>query len=210
MRGESAGGRRVQQHAQHLVQGVPAQQLRGRTLLEPCMCKAGYELHGELCVACPAGKAREANDSNSIMCETCSPGTFASVSASITCGACSSICDKYCPEKVYDFPQVAIGPSQLWKDYAAAIGFLSQSMFWWGDGMGMGQWNNAAKIQRALPVGYDTLEVAFYATYDGEVCLQIDGVTKAKATMPCSQCPGFRSSTVLYTQQSSPGYNSVS
>ena len=33
----------------------------GRKLLEPCLCNAGYELRGGLCVACPVGKARQAN-----------------------------------------------------------------------------------------------------------------------------------------------------
>ncbi len=69
----------------------------------------------------------------------------------------------------------------------------------------MGQWNNNARIQGPLPAGYDTIEVAFYVTYDGEVWLQIDGVTKAKATMPCTQCAGYRSATVVYMQKYSPG-----
>ncbi len=33
----------------------------GRTLLDPCFCNAGHELQGGLCVACPVGKARQAN-----------------------------------------------------------------------------------------------------------------------------------------------------
>jgi ferredoxin len=39
-----------------------------------------------------ACKARQANFSNIIMCETCQTGTFTSVSARITCGACSEVC----------------------------------------------------------------------------------------------------------------------
>jgi hypothetical protein len=33
-------------------------QYAGRTTLEPCLCNAGYELQGKICVACPVGKAR--------------------------------------------------------------------------------------------------------------------------------------------------------
>jgi len=61
----------------------------GRTELGPCLCNAGYELQGVLCVACAVGKARQANYNNSIVCETCAVGTFTSVSATITCSTCS-------------------------------------------------------------------------------------------------------------------------
>jgi hypothetical protein len=64
----------------------------GRTLLDPCFCNAGYELQGELCVACPVGKARQANYNNSIRCEVCGPG-FANTSTQSTCHPCSEICE---------------------------------------------------------------------------------------------------------------------
>jgi hypothetical protein len=64
----------------------------GRTLLDPCFCNAGYELQGELCVACPVGKARQANANNSIRCEVCGPG-FANTSTQSTCHPCSEICE---------------------------------------------------------------------------------------------------------------------
>ena len=64
----------------------------GRTELGSWLCNGGYELQGGLCVACPVGKARQANYNNSIMCETCVAGTFTSVSASITCQSCLQDC----------------------------------------------------------------------------------------------------------------------
>jgi len=64
----------------------------GRSLLDPCFCDAGYELQGELCVACPVGKARLANANNSVRCEVCGPG-FANASAQATCHPCSDICE---------------------------------------------------------------------------------------------------------------------
>ena len=64
----------------------------GRTRLDPCFCNAGYELQGELCVACPVGKARQANHNNSIRCELCGPG-FANTSGQSTCHPCSEICE---------------------------------------------------------------------------------------------------------------------
>jgi hypothetical protein len=76
----------------------------GRTLLDPCFCNACYELQGLLCVACPVGKARQVNNNNSILCETCAAGTFTSVSTTVSCGACSAICqNNYCKMLVYDF-----------------------------------------------------------------------------------------------------------
>ena len=57
-----------------------------------CACNAGYELQGGLCVDCPVGKARQVNNNNSIVCETCGAGTFTSVSASSTCQSCSHDC----------------------------------------------------------------------------------------------------------------------
>jgi hypothetical protein len=146
----------------------------GHKLLDPCFCNAFYELQGEICVACPVGKARQANNNNSIFCEKCPYGTFTSVSATVSCGVCSAMCDKACAEKMYDFSQVEIG--QPWKDYAAAIGFPSARHYVFMDidrgrlqGGWMGQWNNAASIAGTLPVGYSTVEVAFYAGYHGEV-----------------------------------------
>jgi hypothetical protein len=183
----------------------------GRTELEPCLCNACYELQGWMCVACPVGKARQANHNNSIVCKTCSAGTFTSVSATVSCGVCSAMCDKACDEKIYDFSQVEIG--QPWKDYAAAIGFPIGTMFSWAlnGGGWMGQWNNAASIVGILPIAYNTVEVAFYAGYHGEVWLQIDGVTKAIAKTLCnlgdagSLVDNCRSETVIYKQKYSAG-----
>jgi hypothetical protein len=76
------------------VPGVPGQQLvlcredGARALPVQRRLRAA----GELCVACPVGKARQANHNNSIVCETCQAETFTSVSTSITCGACSPDC----------------------------------------------------------------------------------------------------------------------
>jgi len=92
----------------------------GRTLLDPCFCNAGYELQGELCVACPVGKARQANANNSIRCEVCAAGTFTSVSTTVSCEACSPICDTCVQEAVYDFSPYNDFTS--WKNYAASIG----------------------------------------------------------------------------------------
>jgi hypothetical protein len=173
----------------------------GRTAIEPCLCNAGYELQGWLCVACPVGKARQANINNSIVCETCPYGTFTSVSTTVSCGMCSEICDKPCAEKIYDFSQVAIG--QPWKDYAAAIGFPPSTMFSWDSGCGgwMGQWNNNAWMQGTLPPEYSSLEVTFYAACAnagsavGTVVLSIDGVPKATSY----------GDTVVYKQKYSAG-----
>jgi hypothetical protein len=157
----------------------------GRTELGPCLCDAGYELRGGLCVACPVGKARQANYNNSIMCELCATGTFTTVSTTVSCGTCSPVCVDICPEIIYDFSTVALG--QPWKDYAAAIGFPTSSMFSWttcGGGW-MGVWNNNAWMQGTLPAAYSFLEVTFYAACAnsgssiGTVVLSIDGVRKA-------------------------------
>ena len=168
--------------------------LAGRKLLEPCLCNAGYELQGQLCVACPVGKARQVNNNNSILCETCNSTTFTSVSATVSCGACSPVCADICPEIIYDFSKVALG--QPWKDYAAAIGFPSQSMFGWSDFCGgyMGQWNNGAFIQGTLPAGYTYLEVTFYGAC-APVALSIGGVTQATSY----------GNTVVYQQKYSAG-----
>ena len=166
----------------------------GRTELELCLCNAGYELQGQLCVACAVGKARQVNNSNSIVCETCGAGTFTSVSASITCGVCSGVCADNCPEVIYDFSKVALG--QPWKDYAAAIGFPTNTMFSWYSECGgwMGQWNNNAWMQGTLTAGYTYLEVTFYAC-QGNVVLSIDGVSKAISY----------GDTVVYQQKYSAG-----
>ena len=157
----------------------------GRTELGPCLCNAGYELRGGLCVACPVGKARQANYNNSIMCDVCATGTFTSVSTTVSCGTCSPVCVDICPEIIYDFSTVALG--QPWKDYATAIGFPPSTMFSWSTcgGGWMGQWNNNAWMQGTLPAAYSFLEVTFYAmcanagSAIGTVVLSIDGVRKA-------------------------------
>jgi hypothetical protein len=81
----------------------------GRTRLEPCLCNAGYELQGQLCVACPVGKARQANANNSIICEMCEVGTFTRVSASITCQLCANYCpdSTFSPHVIADFTGIA-------------------------------------------------------------------------------------------------------
>jgi len=62
------------------------------------MCNAGYELRVGLCVACPVSKARQANNNDSIVCETCGAGKFTSVSAAVSCGTCKPVCADICPE----------------------------------------------------------------------------------------------------------------
>jgi hypothetical protein len=66
----------------------------GRILMDPCFCNAGYELQGGLCVACPVGKARQANHNNSIVCETCVQGTLTNTSATVTCRSCEAYCSQ--------------------------------------------------------------------------------------------------------------------
>jgi hypothetical protein len=116
----------------------------GTTLLEPCLCNAGYELQGGLCVACPVGKARQANHNNSIVCETCASGTFTSVSASITCHSCEHDCSDNTlpPVVIADFTGIAsieqkntvgdiqwpAGSKSAWNDYAARIGAKTEGV----------------------------------------------------------------------------------
>jgi hypothetical protein len=174
---------------------------------EECLPGTASSADEHTCSPCRANAiAADARAAGCVSCNTSTTGLFSRAPGGTECSACleaQGSAEALCGEAVFDFSTVEIGPP--WKDYAAASGFPSTSMFWWGDGLGMGQWNHAAKIEGPLPVGYDTLEVAFYATYDGEVWLQIDGITKAKAIMSCSQCEGERSETVIYTQQYLPG-----
>jgi len=154
----------------------------GRTELGPCLCNAGYELQGVLCVACAVGKARQVNNSNSIVCETCGAGTFTSVSASITCGVCSDICDKPCAEKIFDFsPYYGVA---AWKAAAEAWGMTHRLFEQSGDGFGVAGPSQAGWVQFGLPGNsppFNNLEVSFYSTGDGNALLYIDDQLKASA-----------------------------
>jgi hypothetical protein len=117
---------------------------------------------------------------------------------------CSGFCDKSCGEKIYDFSQHAL--LAPWKEYAENNGFYTYPMFWNSDdgGGGAGHWNGNAQVRGTLPEGYNHVEVAFYATFHGEVWLQIDGVTMATAIAPCDM-GDCRSETVTYQQTYSAG-----
>ena len=141
----------------------------GRTRFEPCLCNAGYELQGELCVACPIGKARQANANNSIMCETCAPVTFTSVSATVSCSVCSAICSRQvCKETIYDFSKIPNPSLTSWKNYAASIGattvltdygFQNGQVSVWVNG---GRSDQIGYIQLPLPNEYNHVTVFYY------------------------------------------------
>lgn len=150
----------------------------GRTLLEPCMCNAGYELQGEICVACPVGKARLANANNSIRCEVCGPG-FANTSAQATCHPCSGICSGHCGQITYDFNRADINNLASWRSYATSIGATTSLNGYGYDGVFA--YPEVGFFRLSLPSGYNNVQIDFYATYAGYVILQIDGVTKAQA-----------------------------
>lgn len=150
----------------------------GRTLLDPCMCNAGYELQGELCVACPVGKARLANANNSIRCEVCGPG-FANTSAQATCHPCSGICSGHCGQITYDFSRADINNLASWRSYATSIGATTSLNGYGYDGVFA--YPEVGFFRLSLPSGYNNVQIDFYATYAGYVILQIDGVTKAQA-----------------------------
>lgn len=150
----------------------------GRTLLEPCMCNAGYELQGEICVACPVGKARLANANNSIRCEVCGPG-FANTSAQATCHPCSGICSGHCGQITYDFNRADINNLASWRSYATSIGATTSLNGYGYDGVF--SYPEVGWFRLSLPSGYNNVQIDFYATYAGYVILQIDGVTKAQA-----------------------------
>jgi len=146
----------------------------GRTLLDPCFCNAGYELQGELCVACPVGKARQANANNSIVCETCAVGTFTSVSASITCQFCANDCPDipFSTHALADFRGIATevqkntvgnipyydanwnmpGAKKKWADYALSkgVGYFGFT----GEGGG-GFWGAHLFVEFTLPANYN-------------------------------------------------------
>jgi hypothetical protein len=134
------------------------------------MCNAGYQLEVGLCAACPVGKARPANNSNSIMCETCAAGTFTSVSATVSCGACSRICqNQICRQIIYDFtPYTSL---TLWKNYAASIGATTwldtYANFWGRDGVYVnGGPPNDGFIQLTLPKQYNHVTVDYTNVYN--------------------------------------------
>ena len=175
----------------------------GRNLLDPCFCNAGYELQGVLCVACAVGKARQVNNSNSIVCETCGAGTFTSVSASITCGVCSAICDKPCAEKIFDFSPYTYVTQ--WQNYANSIGAQVAYQEFWANtltfpasnGAFFGISGNVGSFQLTLPGPYNYLTVNYrHACCSDPVTLWINGVAKDSVS-------GFQSKE--YSQEITPG-----
>lgn len=62
-------------------------------LLQHCYCDSGYEFVGGECQACAVGKAKAGDSNNSVVCQTCAPGTFADFTGSAVC----STCNTYCP-----------------------------------------------------------------------------------------------------------------
>lgn len=172
----------------------------GRTLLDPCMCNAGYELQGELCVACPVGKARLANANNSIRCEVCGPG-FANTSAQATCHPCSGICSlQTCDELIHDFSKIS-GNLQSWKNYANSIGAIHHfDGYGWNGGIeGVydlgGNVEDIGFIQLTLPVQYNHFTVNYNNPWSaGEVRLYVNG--EIVQTCPAGQ---FREYSQTYT-----------
>ena len=157
----------------------------GRTRLDPCFCNAGYELQGSLCVACPIGKARQANANNSIACATCGPG-FANTSTQSTCHPCSAICPvQFCQQQLrHDFTNY--NDITSWKNYATSIGATFvfdgwqkvngfDSLFVLGAGKGF--------IQLTLPSQYTHVTVNYHNTHNNgwPVSLYINGVVVQQA-----------------------------
>ena len=194
----------------------------GRKLLEPCLCNAGYELQGGLCVACAVGKYRQVNNDNSILCETCGAGNFTSVSATITCGPCSGICQTTaCKQVLYDFtPYRSIS---TWMNYATNIGATANFNEWWGAAVpgiyksGTGGTvtfvngyyivqDGIGNIQMTLPPEFNHVEVSFQAVSITHCVLEIDGVIKATATASTVQVSGmYLSPVITYKQDYTPG-----
>jgi hypothetical protein len=138
----------------------------GRTRLDPCFCNAGYELQGSLCVACPVGKARQANANNSICCEVCGTG-FAITSAQATCQACSEICSaQACDEQIHDFSKIQ-NNLQSWQNYVTSIGATSYlNGYGWSGGVeGVyvvgGNPEHTGFIQLILPMQYNHVTVNY-------------------------------------------------
>ena len=173
----------------------------GSKLLDPCFCNAGYELQGEICVACAVGKARQVNNDNSIVCETCVDGTFTSVSTTVSCGACSSICtEKICPayNLVYDckaYGNCNTLDGRTWcldnyKTCLASFGAYTDATIinfggLYNDGYYdyiAGQWRSPpAIIEFPLPAGYDYVTVLYQNPFVNEISLLINGVTVGTA-----------------------------
>jgi hypothetical protein len=172
----------------------------GRTLLEPCLCNAGYELQGQLCVACPVGKARAVNNNNSIMCETCNSTTFTSVSATVSCGSCTLICQNlFCARQlVYDFaPYANLNSWDSWRNYAASFGATVRADTWGNTGAGFrwfsvlgwnhvpnNQWGHApgGLFQLTLPPDYSHVTVNYGSR--GTVVLTMNGVIRQQIDSP--------------------------
>ena len=197
----------------------------GRTLLDPCFCNAGYELQGQLCVACPVGKARQANANNSIMCEVCAAGTFTPVSTTVSCGACSGICENnVCNQVIYDFSPY--NSLSSWLNYARSIpGASAYANEWWGaavPGLFVSSGGQAitfvsgsyvvspetAYFQMTLPSAYNHVEVSFQCVSITHCVLEIDGVIKATATASSTPLPPYGlylSPVTIYKQDYTPG-----
>jgi len=161
----------------------------GRKLLDPCFCNAGYELQGQLCVACPVGKARQANNNNSIMCEMCNSTTFTSVTTTASCGACSPVCTKKtCRElvldcKAYGNCNTLEGRAWCLTNYKTCLanfgGSTDATIINFG-----GLYNDASSaiVQIPLPAGYDYVTVIYSNSFTNDVNLLINGVTVSTAS----------------------------
>ena len=161
----------------------------GRTVLDPCFCNAGYELQGQLCVACPIGKARQANNNNSIMCETCNSTTFTSVTTTTSCGACSPVCTKKpCRDlvldcKAYGNCNTLEGRTWCLTNYKTCLasfgGYTDATIINFG-----GLYNDASSaiVQIPLPAGYDYVTVLYSNSFTNDVNLLINGVTVSTAS----------------------------
>jgi hypothetical protein len=184
----------------------------GRSAFEPCLCNAGYELQGWLCVACPVGKARQSNANNSIMCEVCAAGTFTPVSDSITCGACSPICQtQACKQVLYDF--TPYNSQTSWRNYAASIGAYSE--FSALDSYGIYNSGSAiAFIQLTLLSEYNFLTVNYRPTccsqfgHTEPVTIYINGIAKQTAFgfVAKEYSQTYTSGTVLKIEERNAGF----
>jgi hypothetical protein len=159
-----------------------------RTLLDPCFCNAGYELQGQLCVACPAGKARQVNNSNSIVCETCASGTLTTVTATTVCRSCTANCETLVGNKnrIADFTGTYSqtdyqyngfgGSSRVsWLAYADSIGATYSAINAEGYGGVFGH-SVIAYIDFTLPSGYSFVEIDAPAFHQSGMQLYIGGV----------------------------------
>jgi hypothetical protein len=132
----------------------------GRTELGPCLCNAGYELQGEICVACPVGKARQA-------------------------GICSG---QFFQQLIHDFSPYKDFTS--WKNYAASLGATTiiDTFETRADGrqvffkLGWQHPHEGGSLQLTLPPDYSHVTVD-YGSY-GTVFLTINGVIRQQIDSP--------------------------